>query len=127
MSKSNINRKTFLKSTLGALGAFTIVPRRVLGGSGFTAPSDELTKAVIGVGMMGKGHLTYPGSRLVAVCDIDENHLQLALNLSAPEVRGYTDYRELLEQDDIDIVHIATPPHWHGIMAADAAKAGKDI
>lgn len=122
-----MDRKKFLKSGIGALGVFTIVPRHVLGGTGFTAPSDELTKAVIGVGMMGKGHLSYPGARLVAVCDIDQNHLQETLNLTGAGVRGYSDYRELLQQDDIDIVHIATPPHWHGIMAVDAAEAGKDI
>ncbi|WP_372634877.1 Gfo/Idh/MocA family oxidoreductase [Fodinibius sp.] len=122
-----MNRKKFIKGTLGTLGALTIVPRHVLGGRGYTAPSDQLTKAVIGVGMMGRGHLNYPGARLVAVCDVDDNHLQEALNRSDSEVRGYSDYREVLQQDDIDIVHIATPPHWHGIMAADAAEAGKDI
>lgn len=127
MSKNSINRRTFLKSALGTLGAFTIIPRHALGGTGYTPPSDQLTKAVIGVGMMGKGHLTYPGARLVAVCDVDENHLQEALNLSGTGVRGYTDFQEVLEQKDVDIVHIATPPHWHGIMAAAAARAGKDI
>ncbi|MEF8794970.1 MAG: Gfo/Idh/MocA family oxidoreductase [Salinivenus sp.] len=76
---------------------------------------------------MGKGHLDYPGSRLVAVCDIDEEHLQQALDRSAEGVRGYKDYREVLAQDDVDIVHIVTPPHWHGKMAVDAAEAGKDI
>lgn len=122
-----MDRKKFIKGALGTLGVFTIVPRHVLGGSGYTAPSDQLTKAVIGVGMMGKGHLNYPGARLVAVCDVDENHLQQALNQTESNVKGYTDYREVLQQDNIDIVHIATPPHWHGIMAADAAEAGKDI
>lgn len=127
MGEKGMNRKKFIKGALGTLGALTIVPRHVLGGRGYTAPSDQLTKAVIGVGMMGKGHLNYPGARLVAVCDVDENHLQQALNLTDSDVRGYSDYREVLQQDDIDIVHIATPPHWHGIMAADAAEAGKDI
>ncbi|MDZ7689921.1 MAG: Gfo/Idh/MocA family oxidoreductase [Balneolaceae bacterium] len=127
MSDNSINRKNFLKNTLGAVGLFSIVPRSVLGGTGYTAPSDELTKAVIGVGMMGKGHLRYPGARLVAVCDVDQNHLQQALEISGPDVKGYSDYRELLTQDNIDIVHIATPPHWHGIMAKEAAEAGKDI
>ncbi|MDR8392128.1 Gfo/Idh/MocA family oxidoreductase [Aliifodinibius sp. S!AR15-10] len=127
MSEQNMSRKNFLKGVLGTMGLFTIVPRRVLGGTGYTAPSDELTKAVIGVGMMGKGHLTYPGARLVAICDIDQSHLQESLNLVSDDVNGYTDYRELLAQDDIDIVHIATPPHWHAKMAVDAAEAGKDI
>lgn len=112
---------------MGAFGALTIVPRHVLGGTGYTAPSDELTKAVIGVGGMGRGHLSYEGARLVAVCDVDEVHLQEVLDDSPDGVRGYKDYREVLEQDDIDIVHIVTPPHWHGKMAVDAAEAGKDI
>lgn len=127
MGKCTMNRKGFIKGALGTLGALTIVPRRVLGGPGYTPPSDELTKAVIGTGMMGKGHLNYPGARLLAVCDVDQNHLQQALNLAGPDVQGYNDYREVLERKDIDIVHIATPPHWHGVMALDAAKAGKDI
>lgn len=122
-----MDRRTFAKRALGAVGAFTIVPRHVLGGPRYTAPSDQLTKAVIGVGGMGKGHLDYPGARLVAVCDVDEEHLQQALDLSADGVRGYRDYREVLAQDDVDIVHIVTPPHWHGKMAVDAAEAGKDI
>lgn len=122
-----MNRKSFIKKTIGAIGAFTIVPRHVLGGNGYTAPSDQLTKAVIGVGLMGRGHLNYPGSRLVAVCDVDSNHLDMALSVSGQGVRAYKDYREVLDQDDVDIVHIVTPPHWHGIMAVDAANAGKDI
>jgi myo-inositol 2-dehydrogenase / D-chiro-inositol 1-dehydrogenase len=122
-----MNRKKFIKKSLSAIGAFTIVPRHVLGGNGYTAPSDQLTKAVIGVGVMGRGHLNYPGARLVAVCDVDSDHLNRALSIGGSGVRGYNDYREVLEQDDIDIVHIVTPPHWHGLMAVDAANAGKDI
>lgn len=122
-----MNRKKFIKQSLGALGAFTIIPRHALGGNGYTAPSDQLTKAIIGVGAMGRGHMNYPGSRLVAVCDVDSEHLDRALSLAGPGVRGFSDYREVLEQKDVDIVHIVTPPHWHGIMAVDAANAGKDI
>lgn len=122
-----MNRKKFIKRTLGSLGLFSIVPRRVLGGVGYTPPSDELTKAVIGVGNMGTGHLTYPDGRLVAVCDVDASHLQAALDRTDAGVDGYADYRKVLEREDIDIVHIATPPHWHGIIAAEAAEAGKDV
>lgn len=107
--------------------AFTIVPRRALGGAGFTAPSEELTKAVIGVGGMGKGHLSYEGARLVAVCDVDRSHLNEVLEATERGVKGFHDYREVLARPDVDIVHIATPPHWHGIIAAEAAKAGKDV
>ncbi len=121
-----LTRRTFIKSAL-ALGAFTIVPRRVLGGPGYTPPSDELTKAVIGIGGMGHWHLGNTGARLVAVCDVDEEHLQEGLRVGGSGVTGYRDFRELLERKDIDVVHIATPPHWHALISIAAAKAGKDI
>ena len=57
------NRRDFLK-TLGGIAAFTIVPRHVLG-NGFIAPSDQLTKGIIGTGGMGRGHVDYAGTRLV--------------------------------------------------------------
>lgn len=121
------NRRNFIKSSIAAAAAFTIVPRHVLGGPGYLSPSDELTNAIIGVGGMGRGHIRYTGARLLAVCDVDQNHLQQALAQTGPDVKGYKHYRDVLERDDIDIVHIATPPHWHGIIAKEAAIAGKDI
>ena len=125
--EKRLGRREFLARSAFAAAAFTIVPRRVLGGPGFTAPSDELTKAVIGVGGMGLGHLRYEGSRLLAVCDVDADHLKTALEASGPGVKGYADFREVLARPDIDIVHIATPPHWHALIAVAAAEAGKDI
>ena len=127
MKSDSIKRREFLRKGAIAGLAFTIVPRSVLGGKGFIAPSDQLTKGIIGVGGMGMGHFSYEGTRLLAVCDVDKNHLQNALNVAGKGVTGYHDFRELLSRDDIDIVHIATPPHWHGIMAKMAAEAGKDI
>jgi predicted dehydrogenase len=121
-----LTRRRFIQSAL-ALGAFTIVPRRVLGGHGYTPPSDELTKAVVGVGGMGHWHLRNTGARLLAVCDVDEDHLKEGMEIGGPGVKGYKDFREVLERKDIDIIHIATPPHWHGLIAIAAAKAGKDI
>jgi len=120
-------RRDFLRTGAAAAAAFTIVPRRVLGGQGYLAPSDTLTKAVIGVGGMGRGHLGYPGSVLRAVCDVDRKHLESALELAGPGVDGYADFREVLARPDIDIVHIATPPHWHALISIAAAEAGKDV
>lgn len=120
------SRREFLKKSALAIGAFAIVPRHVLGGPGFLAPSDQLTKGIIGVGGMGRGHFGYEG-RLVAVCDVDANHLRDAVAAGGNGVRGYSDFRELLAQPDIYVVHIATPPHWHGIMSVMAAEAGKDV
>ncbi len=124
---SKVSRRDFVKTALGTAALFTIVPRRVLGGPGYVAPSDEITKAVIGVGGMGHWHLKVPGSRLVAVCDVDDEHLQSALQVGGPDVKGYRDFREVLERRDIDVVHIATPPHWHALISIAAAQAGKDI
>ena len=122
---TRLTRREWLKKAAAA--ALTIVPRRVLGGQGFTPPSDELTKAVIGVGGMGRAHLRYPGARLLAVCDVDAGHLRSALELAGPGVAGYRDFREVVLRPDIDIVHIATPPHWHALIACAAAEAGKDV
>jgi len=127
MSTLDFNRRRFLKIAAGSLAGIMIVPRHVLGGPGFTAPSDQLTKAIIGVGGMGKNHIPYEGTRVVAICDVDQLHLNEALTMVGKDVKTYRDFRELLLQPDIDIVHIATPPHWHGLMSIEAARAGKDI
>ena len=122
-----MKRRDFLKKSLLGAAALTVVPRHVLGGPGHTAPSDQLTKGIIGVGGMGRGHYGYAGTRLVAICDVDRNHLDAGLQLAGEKIAAYHDYRDLINDPNVDIVHIATPPHWHGIMSADAARAGKDI
>jgi len=127
ISSDNNSRRDFIKKSALVLGAFAIVPRHVLGGKGFLAPSDTLTKAIIGVGGMGRGHIEYEGTKVLAMCDVDKTHLKDAIALAGGNVRGYSDFRELLAQPDIDVVHIATPPHWHGIMSVMAAQAGKDV
>jgi predicted dehydrogenase len=126
-NKNKQNRRDFLKKTAFSAAALTIIPRHVLGGTGFIAPSDQLTKAIIGVGGMGRGHIKYPGSKLLAVCDVDSQHLQKALSMAGKDVKGYDDFREVLLRPDIDVIHIATPPHWHALMSIAAAQAGKDI
>ena len=76
------SRRKFIKNSFAALAGISIVPRHVLGGPGFLAPSDHLTKGIIGVGSMGRGHFDYAGTKLVAVCDVDKNHLQKAFELA---------------------------------------------
>ncbi|GLU53282.1 Gfo/Idh/MocA family oxidoreductase [Dyadobacter frigoris] len=120
------SRRNFIKGSLATLATFSIVPRHVLG-KGFIAPSDQLTKAIVGVGSMGRGHIPYAGTKVVALCDVDKTHLQKAVELVDKGVKTFSDYRELIQLPEVDIVHVATPPHWHGIIAADAARAGKDV
>jgi predicted dehydrogenase len=126
-NKNQTSRRKFLKGALVAGAGFTIIPRHVLGGNGFIAPSDQLTKAIIGVGGMGRGHIPYEGTRVVAICDVDTKHLELAQSQISYNVKKFHDFREVCQLPEVDIVHIATPPHWHGLMAVEAAKAGKDI
>lgn len=126
-NKNQTSRRKFLKGALVAGAGFTIIPRHVLGGNGFIAPSDQLTKAIIGVGGMGRGHIPYEETRVVAICDVDTKHLELAQSQISYNVKKFHDFREVCQLPEVDIVHIATPPHWHGLMAVEAAKAGKDI
>jgi len=122
-----MERRNFLKKSLLGAAAFTIVPRHVLGGPGFIAPSDQITKAIIGVGGIGYNHHFEREGRLVAVCDVDKQHLERAMLRAGQGVKGYGDFREVLLRKDVDVVHVATPPHWHGLISVMAADAGKDI
>ncbi len=124
----NQNRRHFLKS-IAALATIQVVPSRVLGRNGQTAPSNEITRAIIGCGGISASHLSMPG-RLLALCDVDKRHLQQRMNdanAEAAGIKGYHDFREVLARKDVDVIHIATPPHWHALMAIAAAKAGKDV
>ncbi len=127
------NRRTFLKAA-GSIALFSIVPSKVLGGQRHIAPSDQLTKGIIGVGGIGRSNYHFTSDercRLVAVCDVDAEHLQKAVDMGKEQfgttLQAYHDFRDLISDANVDIVHIATPPHWHALMAVEAAKAGKDI
>jgi len=130
MNKRHLfSRRDFVKASIASLATITLVPRHVLGGPGFTPPSEVLTRAVIGTGGMGMGHVKEINTacKLLAVCDVDSEHLDTALKAAGPDAKGYRDFREVLARKDIDIVHIPTPPHWHALISIAAAKAGKDI
>ena len=130
MNKRHLfTRRNFLKTSIATLSTISIVPRHVLGGAGITPPSEMLTRAVIGTGGMGMGHVTgiNKACKLLAVCDVDEKHLANAVKAGGPDCKGYKDFREVLARKDIDIVHVPTPPHWHAIISIEAAKAGKDV
>ncbi len=124
-----LTRRSFLRNSIAAMATVAIVPRHILGGAGHTPPSEILTRAVIGTGGMGMGHVNSINTtcKLLAVCDVDSSHLAQAVKAGGPDCKGYKDFREVLARKDIDIVHVPTPPHWHAIISIAAAKAGKDI
>jgi len=127
MKHEMVRRRDFIRKGAVTGIALTIIPRHVLGGKGYLSPSDQLTKGIIGTGGMGLNHFAYENTRLLAVCDVDASHLRIALDKAGKGVTGYHDFRDLIARPDIDIVHIATPPHWHGVISKMAAEAGKDI
>ena len=95
------SRRKFLK-TLGGVTLLTVVPRNVLG-KGFIAPSDELTKGIIGVGGMGRGHIPYNNTRVAAICDVDKNHLAQAASMISGKVNEYHDFRDLILDKSVDM------------------------
>ena len=124
--KTLSSRRNFLLQSATLAAGITIIPRHVMG-RGFLAPSDQLTKAIIGVGGMGRGHIGYANTRVVAICDVDKNHLTAAEKLIPGKIKTFHDFKELIALPEVDIVHIATPPHWHALMAIAAVEAGKDV
>jgi myo-inositol 2-dehydrogenase/D-chiro-inositol 1-dehydrogenase len=127
--KHQLTRRSFIQSSFATLATLQIVPRHILGGEGYTSPGEQLTRAVIGVGGMGRGHVSSLNTeaKLLAICDVDQKNLEAGLQLAGAGVKGYHDFREILDRKDIDIVHIPTPPNWHALISVAAAEAGKDI
>ncbi len=122
-----MNRRESLK----AIGAFSIVPRFVLG-RGYIPPSDKLNIAAIGVG--GKGAVNIANSynqgtdNIVALCDVDD---RMAVNARKQfsAANYYRDYSKMLEVegDRIDAILVSTPDHMHAVQALAAMRAGKHV
>ncbi|WP_025763912.1 Gfo/Idh/MocA family protein [Dyadobacter tibetensis] len=140
--QDTLKRRDFLKYG-AALAAISIVPRHVLGGKGFTAPSDMHTLGFIGCGRQSNGlrtrFLDTGKVQIVGASDpygvkqkhfLDATHewyQQKGKKSDYKTATGHNDFRDLLARKDIDAVVIASPDHWHASMAVMAAKAGKDI
>lgn len=136
-----MKRRDFIDAGLKSAIAFTIVPRSVLGGPGFVAPSDKIQVGFIGVGKQSlyllRGLNSCAEVVIQAACDVDRNKLdyfvkeatnaQGAAGKPKSSIGKYGYYRELLASASVDAVVIATPDHWHAQIAVDAAKAKKDI
>ncbi|MCL4840775.1 MAG: Gfo/Idh/MocA family oxidoreductase [Bryobacteraceae bacterium] len=102
----------------------------LLSSSALLAAQDRVRMGVIGAGGRGRfltGEFKEIGALMNAVCDVYEPNLTAGLAAASTGARGYTDYRQLLENKDIDAVLVATPDHWHAQMVIDAVEAGKDV
>ena len=126
------SRRNFIKnsSTLGI--GFFIVPRNVLGGVGFTPPSDQLNIASIGSG--GKGsdiqNSWASNERVIALCDVhlEGNHGVVQSRKKYPKANFYVDFNELLDKEkDLDAVTISTPDHTHGVIGNRAMNKGLHV
>ncbi len=139
MKDTQRSRRTFLKDAAGvALGAALaphIIPASALG-RGRTPSSDRIQVGSIGVGPQGtsvmRNFLAQEDVRVVAVCDVKTPVLEAARQLVNKQngdggCTAYHDFQELLSRDDIDVVTVAPPDHWHVPIAIAAANAGKDI
>jgi len=125
------SRRHFIKTTATAAFGFQFVPRHVLGGPGYTPPSEKVTIGCIGIGGQGGGvikDLEASGlANIVALCDVDLDRAAGTIN-NFPKAKLYRDYRELIgKQKDIDAVMIATPDHIHAPASIMAMGAGRHV
>jgi predicted dehydrogenase len=127
-----MQRRQFLKrvaqTSAGASAAVLTSNRAHAGPLG---ANDRVRIGWIGCGGRGRfvaGHMrNVPGTEFVAVCDVYERNLAAAKEWGGEGCRAHRDFRELLDQDDVDAVLIATPDHWHAIPTVLACQAGKDV
>mgnify|MGYP006283843425 FL=1 len=117
------SRRTLLgQAAVG--GTALLWGRRVLGAN------TDIRVAVVGLGNKGRHHVRVlkrlPGVRLVALCDVDPKRLGEQTR-QCPGVFAATDPRKVLDRRDVDVMVIATPDHWHAVLAVWACQAGMDV
>lgn len=136
-----LSRRAFVRNTITASVGIMIIPRFVMGGQGYVAPSDKINLGFIGTGKQSRGLVRgfYNKAQVVAGADVDSKKLALFQQITEklyadakdlPQYKGlatYADFRELLDRKDIDAIVVATPDHWHAVQSIMAAKAGKHV
>lgn len=126
------SRRDFIKTASAAAAGFMIVPRHVLGGPGFTAPSDKLSIAAIGVGGKGQSDISYfyksGKAEIEFLCDVDDARAANSVK-AFPKAKYYKDWRELFDKKarKFDAVSVSTPDHTHAIVAMHAMQLGKHV
>ena len=126
-----MQRRDFIKCGLAAAVAPAIIPRHVLGGQGYTAPSGRITLGGVGIGGVGHGqirNLAKAGFQVEALCDVDDVHAKKTYD-KFPQARRYRDFRDMLakEGDRIDAVYCGTPDHTHAFVTLAALRAKKHV
>ena len=128
IKERKISRRDFMGAAATAT-AFTIVPRYVMGGSRYIAPSEKLNIACIGLGSMGANDVRQVSSEnIAALCDVDWKHAADTFK-QYPFAKKYRDFRRMLEREDkhIDAVTVSTPDHNHAVAAMMAIKMDKHV
>jgi len=129
---AQVSRRSFIKTAGLAAAAFTIVPRFVLGGKNFLAPSDTLYIAGIGVGGKGTSDLTgfakNPKAKIAFLCDVDERMMGES-KTNFPAAKLYKDFRVMLDKEakNIDAVSVSTADHTHAVAAMAAMQRKKHV
>ncbi len=136
---TQINRRRFLQGVAGAgigTALFHVVPASALGLGGRPSPGNRIVMGCIGVGGQGSNNmgefLGQPDVQVVAVCDVDKSHARGAQETvnhryNTTGCTAYGDFRELLARRDLDAISLATPDHWHAIVAIASLNAGLDV
>lgn len=130
----SVSRRHFLQQTAMASAVGVAIPyfvsSRALATPARPGANDRLQIGLIGAGGMGRGNLNncaaHADVEVTGVCDVWKQRREPVL-AKYKSAKPYSDYREMLQQDDLDGVIIATPPHWHCLIAVAACEAGKDI
>jgi predicted dehydrogenase len=126
------SRRSFLKTSAIAATAFMIVPRHVLGGKGFLAPSDRLIVAGVGAGGKGESDIAMFAKSGKAdigfLCDVDERRAATSRK-NFPKAKFYKDWREMYDKEskNFDAVSVSTPDHNHAIITYHAMQLGKHV
>lgn len=134
MKSAQSTRRDFLKQTSLLAAAGSVLPQFAWGQAAFANQSSNSRPRIgcIGVGSMGSGdaHQHAQFGDILAVCDVDAGHAERAKNdnnIGKGKADVYSDYRKVLERNDIDVVSVVTPDHWHVKIAIEALESGKHV